>query len=111
MSGENISKSLAVVPALTAQACSGGACDRGFWGGPMMGGGWGLGIFGGIISLLFWVAVAVVIVYLVKHLMYGSRHHGGAWGESAEDVLKKRYAKGEITKEQYAEMKKELEKM
>ncbi|OGI29096.1 MAG: hypothetical protein A2288_02120 [Candidatus Moranbacteria bacterium RIFOXYA12_FULL_44_15] len=77
---------------------------------PMMGwgGGWGFGVFGMIISLLFWAALIIAVVYLIKYLGRGAHH---APGEDAAEILKKRYAKGEITKEDYDRMKKELEKM
>lgn len=107
--------SLALAPVGFAQACPGGGFgyqdgNQGWWGMPMMGwgGGWGLGIFGGIISLLFWIALIIAIIYFTKHFMRDDR---GSREDDATEILKKRYAKGEITKEDYDRMKKELEKM
>lgn len=54
--------------------------------------------------LLFWVAVIALIVFLVRRTG-GS----GSRSESATNILKKRYARGEITKEEYENMKKEIE--
>lgn len=59
--------------------------------------------FGGIFMLLFWVLLIVIVVYLVKR---GLSDSGG--GESAEDILKKRYARGEISKEEFDRMKKDI---
>lgn len=55
--------------------------------------------------VIFWIAVILGITYLFKR---ASRHHGG--GHSAIDILKERYAKGEITKHEFEEMKKEITK-
>lgn len=76
-------------------------------------GGWfgfgGLGIFAGIISLIIWIAVIVGIVYLIKYLVSGE-HYGGRENRSME-ILRERYAKGEITKEEYESRKEDLRKM
>ena len=88
------------------------------WGmGPwMMGGAWGW--FGGIFTMLFWVLILVAVVLFIRWLVTagGSRGqvtHGPELRngpvESAMDILKKRYAKGEISKEQYESMKRDLE--
>ncbi|NOZ58918.1 MAG: hypothetical protein GXO66_05010 [Euryarchaeota archaeon] len=61
--------------------------------GGMMGFGMGLG-------LLFWVAVAL----LLYHLLTG-REEGS---DAALKLLKERYARGEITREEYLRMKEEL---
>jgi putative membrane protein len=66
--------------------------------------GWGMGGGGWLFMLLFWGAVIALIVFLVRRTGEGRR------GESAMDVLKRRYAKGEITKEEYESMKKDIEK-
>ncbi len=65
---------------------------------PMMG-------FGMLFMALFWVALIVGGVLLVKWLM----GQGGASREdSALDILKKRYARGEINKQEFEERKRDL---
>ena len=88
------------------------------WGiGPwMMGGGWGW--IGGIFMMFFWILALVAIVLLIRWLVIagGNRSpmsHGQEQArdtaESALDIVKKRYAKGEITKEQFDLMRRDLE--
>jgi len=86
---------------------------RGYYGyGPHMtyfGG--GFGIVGVVASILFWVAVFILIVMLVKSF---AKHHDETDGEeggedTALQILRERYAKGEITKRQFTDMKKDLE--
>ncbi|MEE9203470.1 MAG: SHOCT domain-containing protein [Nitrospirales bacterium] len=65
---------------------------------PMMG-------FGMLFMALFWVALIVGVVLVVKRLM----GQGGASREdSALDILKKRYARGEINKQEFEERKRDL---
>ena len=70
-------------------------------GGGMMGFGMGFGV---IIMVLFWGA----IIWLVISLVNAGTKKSEETPESALTILKKRYAKGEITREQYLEMEKEL---
>ncbi len=61
--------------------------------------------FGMLFMALFWVALIVGIVLVVKWLM----GQGGASREdSALDILKKRYARGEINKQEFEERKRDL---
>jgi putative membrane protein len=60
--------------------------------------------FGVIIMVLFWGA----IIWLVISLINAGTKKSEETFESAISILKKRYAKGEITREQYLEMEKEL---
>lgn len=72
-----------------------------------MAGGFG---FGGIFMILWWVIVIVGIVALVRWLAgSGSASAGqsGA-GRSALDILKERYARGEIDEQEYQKVKREL---
>jgi putative membrane protein len=69
--------------------------------------GYGYGMMGGgywIIGLIFWILVLIGLVLLIKHLWKGSAQQG----DSALEILKKRYAKGEIKKEEFEEKKKDL---
>ncbi len=68
--------------------------------------GWGMG-FGWIYMIVFWALVILGIAYIIK-LIAGREVKDGK--ESALDILKKRYAKGEITKEEYEKMKDDLKK-
>jgi len=62
-------------------------------------GGMGFG-FGWIFMILFWLLVIMGIVYILKN-MFSSKVL--AENETAEDILKKRYAAGEITKNEFNE--------
>ena len=80
----------------------------GMFGGPWDGGGFGL--FGMVFMLLFWVLIIAGIVLVVKWLAEQGRSRGtsGSGGESALDILKKRYARGEIGKEEFEAKKRDL---
>ncbi len=67
--------------------------------------GWGMGS-GWIFMVLFWALVILGIVYIVQAV---SRKAGQSGAEETPlDILKKRYAKGEITKEEFERMKDDL---
>ncbi len=78
----------------------------------MMGGfGFGAGMFGigALIMIAFWVLVIGGAVWLVVTLAHGaSTGTASATGQTPLGILKTRYAKGEITKEQFEEMKRAL---
>lgn len=64
------------------------------------------GGLGGLFMVLFWALVIVVIVYVIKIVMSGTKDGGKT--ETVLDILKKRYAQGEINKEEFEEKKKDL---
>ncbi len=82
-------------------------------------GGWGMmgsGMWGGwmflmpIFFILFWGLVIWGIVILVRGLSQsGGTGSASSRPDSAMEVLKKRYARGEIDKKEYEEKKKDLE--
>ncbi|MFH1241560.1 MAG: SHOCT domain-containing protein [Pseudomonadota bacterium] len=78
--------------------------------GPGMMGGWGTGWFGGIFMIVFWVLVIVGLVFFIKWLIQASK--GGSTttqtGSTALEILKERYARGEIDKEEFEQKKRDL---
>jgi putative membrane protein len=71
----------------------------------MMGYGFGFAPFGFLFMLLWWALIIAGIVALVKWI---SRASGVQGGKSSLDILKERYAKGEIDKKEFEERKKDL---
>jgi len=71
----------------------------------MMGYGWG---FMFLIPIVFLVLIALGAYYLITEFTKTSRP-ASSRGERALEIIKERYAKGEITREQYLKMKEELE--
>ena len=63
--------------------------------------GFGMG-FGFLFMLLFWGGLIWLVVTLINASQSGKKE------EDPLNILKKRYASGEISKKQYEEMKKEL---
>ncbi len=53
---------------------------------------------------LFWLMFIVIIIMLIKAFVKPSSND-----EAAMDILKKRYAKGEISKDEFEERKKTLQ--
>jgi putative membrane protein len=78
------------------------------WGQEMMG--FGGGFFGGFFMLLFWGLIIVGLVFLIRLLAQQTGSRGEAKGpeDSALEILKKRYARGEIDKEEYEEKREAL---
>lgn len=58
--------------------------------------------FGWIFMILFWVLIILATVYLVKALLNGKSGESRN-SESAREILEKRYARGEISREEFEE--------
>jgi len=74
----------------------------------------GGGILIHVFMLLFWILFIAGIVLLVRWVWdsVGERKNGTAGGERQQDareILKQRYAKGEISREEFQTMKQDLE--
>lgn len=68
--------------------------------------GWGWG-FGGLFMLLFWLLVLAGLVALLRWLF---SHENKALPQNrALEILAERYARGEIDREQYEQMRRDLE--
>lgn len=70
----------------------------------------GFGVFGMLLMVVFWVLLIAGIVLVVKWLVEqgGSGIAAGSDGGSALDILKARYARGEIDREEFEAKKRGL---
>lgn len=80
--------------------------------------GFGFGGLSLILMILFWVVIIALAVWLISRIFPqsaglvtptaggGDNEHGA----SPVEILKRRYAKGEISKAEYEEMREELRK-
>ena len=78
--------------------------------GPGMMGGYGAGWFGGIVMIVFWILILVGLIFLIKWLIQsiGRDKATGSSRNRSLDILKERYAKGEIDKQEFESKKKDL---
>ena len=78
------------------------------WGWDHMSDGMGWG-FGGPYMILVWVVIVVAIVLAVKSIMGGSSQIESSNKKTALAMLKERYARGEIEKEEFEQKKRDIE--
>ena len=79
--------------------------------GPGMMGNWGMGWFGMILMMVFWILVIIGLVFLIKWLIQttSSGNTDRRTGPKAIDILEERYARGEISKEEFETIKQDLQ--
>lgn len=71
---------------------------------------------GFLIGLLITLIILGILVRVVLSLIFGPMHYRryrqwsweGPWGQNAQDILDQRYARGELTREQYNQMLEDL---
>jgi len=88
-----------------------GAWERSYYWSWGPGGGWAGSFFviPIILMLGFWIAVIIGIVFLVRWVLATGKKHEMRPEETALDILKKRYAKGEISKEEFETIKHDIQ--
>jgi putative membrane protein len=76
----------------------------------MMGLGWGGWIVGGLMMLLFWGGLIALAVFTVRAFTNSKQDNSAQKppDESALDILKRRYARGEIDKAEYEAIRSDL---
>ena len=66
--------------------------------------GWWMG-FGAIWMVLFWGAIIALVIWGVRRL---TRNHDSDGKKRPIDIASERYARGEITKDEFEQIKKDL---
>jgi putative membrane protein len=66
-------------------------------------------VFGGIWMLLFWIAIIWLVVWGIRSIV----GHRGSKSDTAErrdplEIAKERYAKGQISKEEFDQIKRDI---
>ncbi len=101
---------LTLIDPLNMAMAQGGRYDN--WHiGPDMMGSWGMGWFGGIFMIVFWILIIVGLILVIKWLFQATgrgRTLGNDGSSKALEILKERYARGEIDKTEFEEKKKDL---
>ena len=79
--------------------------------GRWMMGDWGMGWFGMIFMITFWGLIIVGLVLLIRWLIQNTSSRASSdvsTGSKAMNILKERYAKGEISRDEFESMKKDI---
>ena len=71
-------------------------------------GGWGVEM--GIGMTIFWILLIAIIVLIAKAVVSGSSDQPQNFSSRSLDILKKRYARGDIDENEYERKKRELSK-
>lgn len=63
---------------------------------------------GGIFMLVFWIVLIFLAVWMIREFSVRHHHHEGHASNRALEILKERYAKGEISKDEFESKKKDI---
>ena len=69
----------------------------------------GYGGYGGVFMWLIFIIIVGIVIYFVFERSKGTGNLNGQFRETPIDILKKRYARGEISKEEFDRLKKDIE--
>lgn len=72
-------------------------------------GGWWMGGYMWFFSILFWILIIAGVVLVVSWLVNKDSQASARPTESALEILKQRYARGEIDRETFERMKRDIE--
>jgi putative membrane protein len=77
----------------------------------MTGFGMGFGWLGFLVMAIFWIVIIAAAIWLLSNLFPKNTAAvvAGNTSDTAIDILKKRYARGEINKEEFEAMRHDLE--
>lgn len=78
--------------------------------GSMMSLGFGSGLFGFIMMILFFILIVWLVIEFTGRSSRSGNDHRSSRERSALDIARERYAKGEIDSAEYNEIKNELKK-
>lgn len=65
--------------------------------------------YGGGVMWIFWILLIAGIVFIMLNMTKGNNNKPSIENDSPLEILKKRYARGEIDEEEYERRRKELE--
>lgn len=68
---------------------------------------WGGGIFMMLFMVIFWAAVIFLVFYLFKR--YVQQPGGAPTSETPLEIARRRYAKGEISRDEFEQIKRDLQ--
>jgi len=71
--------------------------------------GFGMGFIGWVFMILFWALILLGIGALTKRISSTTTGTSGSSPERPLDILKKRYARGEIDRDEFEQKKRDLE--
>ena len=101
-----------IVVVLLLTLVGGGMMGVGMMGGSGFGMGWAMGMGTGwiVVMILFWALVVGGLVWLLVSLFGAARSRADSRAEQPRplDILRERYARGDITREEYERMREDL---
>ena len=107
----SISGMVALWPSTWTYTAGANGQDWGPWGMHLMWDSWGIGMR--LMMFLVWAALIAALVFFIRWLVTagnrGPQAGAGHSVESALDILQKRYARGEMSKGEFQDMRKVLQ--
>jgi len=68
-----------------------------------------MGLNMGVGMWIFWIVIIVLVLFVIRFILATSSD-GESSAETAMDILEKRFARGEIDRQEYERIKNELKK-
>jgi putative membrane protein len=66
-------------------------------------------LHGWLATILFWVVIILSLIYLIRKMFEGTQLGNDADTQKTLDLLKERYARGEIDRKEFEQKKHDLE--